>query len=140
MAIERRWFCFRFSTHLVLAASCIMHLKRYMPRKLLFSVVRGIWIGAQTQEEHCSRAPHYPSLQKVVNSRSLLVKYFTIFFFQWHWVLLILSKREAMKMQGNPPGSNFHFTFSTSNKIAALHVDEKEFQFLHISFLITLAL
>lgn len=63
------------------------------------------------------------------------------FFLQWHWMLLIFSKREAMKMQGNPPGSNFHFTFSPSSKTAALHVDEKEFQFLHISFfLIILAL
>lgn len=139
MAIKRRWFCFRFSTHLVLAASCIMHLKQYMPWKLLLSVVRVIWISAQTHEKDHSQSPRYPSLQKVVNSRFLLVKYFTVFF-QWHWTFLIFSKREAMKMQGNPPGSNFHFTFSTSNKIAALHVDEKEFQSLHISFLIILAL
>lgn len=55
-------------------------------------------------------------------------------------MLLIFSKREAMKMQENPQGSNFHFTFSTSSTVAALHVDEKEFQFFHMSFLIILAL
>lgn len=86
-----------------------------------------------------------PSLPLPPDGRELKILvgevfYNNFFFFQWHWMLLILSKREAMKMQGNPPGSNIHFTFSTSNKIAALNVDEKECQILHISFLIRLAL
>lgn len=77
--------------------SCAHHLSQSPGEKILLSI------------------PQHPSLYKVtmfLNSRFWLANYFTIILLQWHWMLLVFSKREAMKMQGNPPGSNLHFTFS----------------------------
>lgn len=63
--------CF-FPTHLVLAASRIMHLKQCMPWKLIFSFVRVTWRRAQTSENCLSQHPQYPSLQKVTMFKILV--------------------------------------------------------------------
>lgn len=51
-------------------------------------------------KNYYSQHPQYTSLQVTmfVNSRSLLVKDYIIIFLQQHWMLLLFSKGEVMKM------------------------------------------
>ena len=116
MAIERRWFCcFFFLNTSGLAARCNMHLEQYMSWKLIFSVVCITWTQSPDERSNHCPYPQHSSLHKVtifLNSRFLLVNYFIIFSPVTLDAFSFFSEREAMKMQGHPPGSNFHITFS----------------------------